>query len=137
MKKQKIPLKNSLILLLTATIWGIAFVAQSEGGDAVGAFTFNATRSLIGALVLVPVIFLLERLNSKSNSCTDNSGTNSTKTNVSKSENTSVSSKEDTRTLIIGGISCGICLCLASNFQQLGICIPLLEKLVLSQPATL
>lgn len=121
MKKQKIPLKNSLILLLTATIWGIAFVAQSEGGDAVGAFTFNATRSLIGALVLVPVIFLLERLNSKSNSYTDNSGTNSTKTNVSKSENTSVSSKEDTRTLIIGGISCGICLCLASNFQQLGI----------------
>lgn len=101
MKKQKIPLKNSLILLLTATIWGIAFVAQSEGGDAVGAFTFNATRSLIGALVLVPVIFLLERLNSKSNSYTDNSGTNSTKTNVSKSENTSVSSKEDTRTLII------------------------------------
>ena len=121
MKKQKIPLKNSLILLLTATIWGIAFVAQSEGGNAVGAFTFNATRSLIGALVLVPVIFLLERLNSKSSSDTDNSGTNSTKTNVSKSENTSVSSKEDTRTLIIGGISCGICLCLASNVQQLGI----------------
>lgn len=116
MKKQKIPLKNSLILLLTATIWGIAFVAQSEGGNAVGAFTFNATRSLIGALVLVPVIFLLERLNSKSSS-----DTNSTKTNVSKSENTSVSSKENTRALIIGGISCGICLCLASNFQQLGI----------------
>ena len=121
MKKQKIPLKNSLILLLTATIWGIAFVAQSEGGNAVGAFTFNATRSLIGALVLVPVIFLLERLNSKSSSDTDSSDTNSTKTNVSKSENTSVSSKENTRTLIIGGISCGICLCLASNFQQLGI----------------
>ena len=36
MKKQQIPLKNSLILLLTATIWGIAFVAQSEGGEAVG-----------------------------------------------------------------------------------------------------
>ena len=42
MKKQQIPLKNSLLLLLTATIWGISFVAQSEGGDAVGAFTFNA-----------------------------------------------------------------------------------------------
>ena len=37
MKKQQIPLKNSLLLLLTATIWGISFVAQSEGGDAVGA----------------------------------------------------------------------------------------------------
>ena len=49
MKKQQIPLKNSLILLLTATIWGIAFVAQSEGGEAVGPLTFNATRNIIGA----------------------------------------------------------------------------------------
>ena len=46
MKKQQIPLKNSLILLLTATIWGIAFVAQSEGGEAVGPLTFNATRNI-------------------------------------------------------------------------------------------
>ena len=55
MKKQQIPLKNSLILLLTATIWGIAFVAQSEGGEAVGPLTFNATRNIIGSLVLIPV----------------------------------------------------------------------------------
>ena len=57
MKKQQIPLKNSLLLLLTATIWGVAFVAQSVGMDYVGGFTFNMTRSLIGSAVLLPVIW--------------------------------------------------------------------------------
>ena len=66
MKKQQIPLKNSLILLLTATIWGIAFVAQSEGGEAVGPLTFNATRNIIGSLVLIPVILLLNKINPQS-----------------------------------------------------------------------
>lgn len=118
MKKQQIPLKNSLILLLTATIWGIAFVAQSEGGDAVGAFTFNATRSLIGSLVLIPVIFLLGRLNPSDDTANSQSEN-------SPAAGTSAGSKGNlftrNRTLILGGISCGICLCLASNFQQLGI----------------
>ena len=75
MKKQQIPLKNSLILLLTATIWGIAFVAQSEGGEAVGPLTFNATRNIIGSLVLIPVIFLLNKINPKDNK--DESGVSS------------------------------------------------------------
>ena len=112
MKKQQIPLKNSLILLLTATIWGIAFVAQSEGGDAVGAFTFNSTRSLIGSLVLIPVIFLLNKINPKDNE--DESGASS-----ENSSSGNIFSRN--RTLILGGISCGICFFLASNFQQLGI----------------
>ena len=47
MQKQQIPLKNSLLLLLAAIIWGIAFVAQSVGMDYVGGFTSNAVRSLI------------------------------------------------------------------------------------------
>ena len=54
MQKQQIPLKNSLLLLLAAIIWGIAFVAQSVGMKYVGGFTFNAVRSLIGAVVLLP-----------------------------------------------------------------------------------
>nr|MCR4946288.1 EamA family transporter [Lachnospiraceae bacterium] len=48
--------KYSFLLLLTAAIWGFAFVAQYSGGDAVGPFSFNCIRSLIGSLVLVPVI---------------------------------------------------------------------------------
>ena len=54
-------LKNALILLLTATIWGVAFVAQSVGMDYVQPFTFNGVRSIIGGLVLIPVIFVLDR----------------------------------------------------------------------------
>lgn len=61
MQKQQIPLKNSLLLLLAAIIWGIAFVAQSVGMKYVGGFTFNAVRSLIGAVVLIPLIFILKR----------------------------------------------------------------------------
>lgn len=41
--------RNSLILLLTATIWGMAFVSQSKGMDYMHPFTFNGVRSLIGA----------------------------------------------------------------------------------------
>ena len=61
MNKQQIPLKNSLFLLLAAIIWGIAFVAQSVGMKYVGGFTFSAVRSLIGAAVLLPLIFILGR----------------------------------------------------------------------------
>ena len=39
---------GSGLLVLTALIWGIAFVAQSEGMNYVGGFTFNACRFLIG-----------------------------------------------------------------------------------------
>ena len=52
-------LKNALLLILTATIWGAAFVAQSVGMDYVGPFTFSATRSLLGGIVLIPVILIM------------------------------------------------------------------------------
>ena len=44
MKKESVPVRNSLLLLLTATIWGVAFVAQSVSMDYIGGFTFNAVR---------------------------------------------------------------------------------------------
>ena len=108
MQKQQIPLKNSLLLLLAAVIWGIAFVAQSVGMDYVGGFTFNAVRSLIGSAVLVPLILIPGQNNS------DNS-------EISEAAASTTSGIQKRKDLIIGGISCGICLCLASNFQQFGI----------------
>lgn len=101
MKKQQIPLKNSLLLLLTATIWGVAFVAQSVGMDYVGGFTFNMARSLIGSAVLLPVIWFMGRNSSK------------------KAEEAQGSSSR--KDLLWGGLACGILMCLASNFQQFGI----------------
>lgn len=102
MKKQQIPLKNSLILLLTATIWGVAFVAQSVGMDYVGGFTFNWVRSIIGGIVLLPVIYFLNR-------------------QKAPEALTPEEKKASRKTLLTGGVCCGICLCLASNFQQFGI----------------
>ena len=73
MNKQQIPLKNSLFLLLAAIIWGIAFVAQSVGMKYVGGFTFSAVRSLIGAAVLLPLIFILGRKEASADSSSSSS----------------------------------------------------------------
>ena len=97
MQKQQIPLKNSLLLLLAAIIWGIAFVAQSVGMKYVGGFTFNAVRSLIGAVVLIPLIFILQKRNSPSNSASKASGRSDTSSNT-------VSNMQEKKALIIGGI---------------------------------
>ena len=97
-------MKNSLLLLLTSFIWGVAFVAQSVGGEAVGCFTFNGVRSLIGALVLIPVIFFLDAQKKKE-----------------LGEEKFQEQKGDFKTLLSGGICCGVMLCIASNFQQFGI----------------
>ena len=50
-------LKSDLLFLLSATIWGFAFVAQRMGMDHVGPFTFNGIRFFLGAMVLVPFIY--------------------------------------------------------------------------------
>lgn len=50
-------LKSDLLFLLSATIWGFAFVAQRMGMDHMGPFTFNGIRFLLGAMVLVPFIY--------------------------------------------------------------------------------
>ena len=98
--KNALQKRNSCLLVLTALIWGIAFVAQSEGGDAVGPYTFNCIRCLIGSAVLVPVIMLLDKMGLTS------------KKPVTAAEK---------KTLLLGGVSCGVILCIASNLQQLGI----------------
>ncbi len=49
------------LLLLTATIWGFAFVAQRVGMEYVGPFTFNGVRFALGSLSLVPLLFVLDR----------------------------------------------------------------------------
>ncbi len=102
MKKRSVKLTNSLLLLLTAAIWGVAFVAQSVGMDYVGPFTFNSVRSIIGALVLLPVIRFLDKQK------TVRSTTDEEK-------------RSEKKTLLTGGLLCGIFLCLASSFQQIGI----------------
>ena len=44
--------------MLTAAIWGFAFVAQRAGMEFIGPFLFNAVRFALGTAVLLPLIFL-------------------------------------------------------------------------------
>lgn len=91
-------LAGNFALFLTALIWGLGFVAQRAGMEFIGPFTFNAVRSFLGALSLVPLILWFKY------------------------------SKADTRTparkyvqrvgLAKAGISCGIALFIAMSIQQ-------------------
>ena len=93
-------IRNSLLLFLTAFIWGTAFVAQSTGGDLLGPFTFNGIRNFIAVLALFPVIRLLDRL-----------GFSSKKPETEKEK----------KTLLKAGLCCGAALFTASSLQQLGL----------------
>ncbi len=55
--------RTDLLLLLTAAIWGFAFVAQRAGMEHVGPFLFNAVRFALGAAVLLPLIFFFRKKN--------------------------------------------------------------------------
>ena len=101
-------LKQSLLLLLAATIWGIAFVAQSAGMEYVGPYTFNCIRSILGGLVLIPVILVMDRAKAREKGEAGNRPDHARKS-------------RERKVLLTGGVCCGVALCLASNFQQLGI----------------
>lgn len=58
MKKK---LFSSAMLLATAIIWGFAFVAQVQGMEHVGTFTFNGVRFLIGAVVMLPAFLIFTK----------------------------------------------------------------------------
>lgn len=113
----KFVLRQSLLLLLTATIWGVAFVAQSVSMDYIGPFTFNAVRNLIGAAVLIPCIGLLKKISSASGTVDKRQETKGTASREKKGSTL----QNESGTLIIGGVSCGVLLFIASNLQQFGI----------------
>ena len=71
--------KNAILLVVTAFIWGTAFVAQSVGMDYLGPFTFNGVRSLIGGIALLPCIWFLERINGKNETGKEDGGENEAK----------------------------------------------------------
>ena len=96
MRNQK--LKGNLLLLLTAFVWGTSFIAQSKGVEEITALAFNGIRSLLGGVVLLPVIALLD---------------------FSKKRKGAQVQKID-KNLITGGVICGIFLCIATTLQTAG-----------------
>lgn len=90
---------NSL-LILTAAIWGFAFVAQRVGAQYVGAFTFNGIRFALGALSLIPLIIFLDKRKEKSEDATE---------------------KPSLKSTLIPGIVVGLILYTGATLQQVGL----------------
>jgi drug/metabolite transporter (DMT)-like permease len=99
-------LKGDLILLITAIIWGTSFVAQKLGMNFIQPFTFGASRFLLGAVVLIPVILIFDSLSKR-------------KENAEVIEKKKLKFK--TKDLLIGGALCGGALFLGASTQQWGI----------------
>jgi len=91
-------LKGNLILLLTSFVWGTSFIAQSKGVEEISAFAFTGVRSILGGLVLLPVILFLD-MNKKRKG---------------------IEVQKNSKTLLLGGLVCGLFLCLASTLQTAG-----------------
>ncbi|HPX27170.1 MAG TPA: DMT family transporter, partial [Treponemataceae bacterium] len=95
-------IKSVFILLLTAAIWGLAFVAQRMGMEYVGAFTFNGIRFALGSVSLLPVIYFFDK--------------------SSKAENSSAEKVDaDLKTTIKSGVIAGCILFIAASLQQVGL----------------
>ncbi len=63
----KLKAKSTILLFLTAIIWGFAFVAQTEAAKDIETFTFNGIRFLLGAVSLIPVVLIFDRKNKITN----------------------------------------------------------------------
>ncbi len=106
-------MQSNILLLITAFIWGSAFVAQKSGMDYIEPFTYNGIRTFIGGLVLIPLILLTNR-GKKAETAIDSDGeTDAKEANEEKTK--------ANKLLIIGGVCCGAALFVASSLQQFGV----------------
>jgi len=96
MKKQE--LKSNILLLITAAIWGLAFVAQKVGAEYIGPFAFNGIRFALGGISLIPLLLYFNK--------TPKQNTN----NYHKQYN-----------FIIAGIITGCVLFFGASLQQIGL----------------
>ena len=90
-------MKNIFLLILTALIWGFAFVAQKAGMEHLGPFTFNGIRFVLGALSLLPLLPFVKKLFGYP------------------------SNKYKLRSTVKGGLLLGAVLFIAASLQQIGI----------------
>ena len=98
------PIRQVLLPILAAVIWGTAFVSQSIVSEYIGPFTFNTLRSIVASVVLCAVLLIfrtVERARSVSND--------------------TPRPKANKKMLVLGALCCGTALTLASNLQQFGI----------------
>lgn len=94
MNEKKTNLRGIVFLVVTAVVWGFAFVAQTTGSDHVGTFLFNGIRFLLGSASLFPVIALFEK---------------------------GADDPRRVKITLVAGAVCGVLLFAASTLQQYGI----------------
>ena len=90
--------KSSIMLFFTSIIWGLAFVAQTQGMEFIGPFTFTAARSLV-AIIFLYLTYVFFNKTSKSYR----------------------EQKFDMKRTIRGGVLCGLVFTFGINFQQIGL----------------
>ncbi len=88
--------RSDIILFSTALIWGLAFVAQKEGMEHIGPFTFNSIRFMLGSITLIPIIYL-------------------------RKENKKKDDAKGSISIRKAGLLAGVVLFLGASFQQIGI----------------
>ena len=92
-------IRQNVLPVIAAFIWGTAFVAQSIAAEYVSPFTFNAARAVIAFFFLLGLCVVLRVIKRKQGA-------------------EQPTSRKD---LLIGGIFCGTALAVATNLQQKGI----------------
>ncbi len=108
-------LKGDLMLVLTAMVWGGSFVAQKSGMELIGPFAFNGIRTIIGGIVLIPLIMVLDRMKSKKQASAP-----AVKADAADSVLSEADKKNEQKFLITGSICCGLALLVAGMLQQIG-----------------
>lgn len=98
----KTQLKANILLLLTAAIWGLAFVAQKVGAEHVGAFTYNGIRFALGSISLIPLILFLNK-------------------KKRENEETQNNDRDSLKFTVKAGIIAGCALFIATSLQQMGV----------------
>lgn len=141
-------IRGSVMLVISAMIWGAAFVAQSVGMDYMQPITFNTVRCLVGGIVLLPVLAVFRKKQKESKQATQSPkgsdpslGAAVAKVaDISETETSAeiytalpakLASLDDTeeeavkkralRDLWLGGILCGAVMFLATTIQQFGL----------------
>ncbi|MBQ9059702.1 MAG: DMT family transporter [Firmicutes bacterium] len=109
-------LRGSIMLFMTAFIWGTAFVAQKSGMDTISPVAFNGIRTLIGGVSLLPVIAIM---NMRNGAKAGDAKAGSSLDELPAADRT-LAEKKQKKLLWIGGICCGLFLMAAGNVQQIG-----------------
>ncbi len=94
--------RSYAFLLVTALLWGFAFAAQRLGGKALGPFSFNGIRFVVGSVSLLPLVYWMGKVRLREGAVAG------------------ARRRDDARKLAGAGAVCGTVLFCGSSLQQAG-----------------